>query len=91
MDSADSFAWGNGVKINANARRPRDAGLPRDKALELQHLHHLVDARCGYQKVLFNVPLGWRAAEVTDVFRDEREVFELAFSRLLGASARRKA
>ena len=65
-------------EVDADASGSRHARLPRDEAAPLEHLHHLVDTRRGDKEVPLYIRLGWRSAEVMDVFGDKGEVFELS-------------
>lgn len=64
-------------EVNANVGGSGHARLPCDEAAPLEHLHHLVDARCGDKEVSLNVRLCGCSAKVMDVLGDEGKVFEL--------------
>ena len=67
-----------GGEVDADASGSWHATLPGDESAPLEHLHHLVNTRCGDKEVPLYVRLGGRPAKAMDVLGDKGEVFELS-------------
>ncbi len=64
--------------VDADASGSWHATLPGDETAPLEHLHHVINTRCGDKEVPLYVRLGGRPAKAMDVLGDKGEVFELS-------------